>query len=135
MWIWVSELHRLGFRRRGEHYWQCERRYGLPASAYLSVFTAAREIERPGRRPGRERVEVAAFHVTFCLGLDRVHFYYHEAGEGAWEPGGHTSTPELRRYAIDPAKLRASADQIAGRVVTALGAELLPRAARPENEV
>jgi hypothetical protein len=127
MWLWLSELHRLGFRRRSERYWQCERRYGLPGSAYLSVFSHAQEVERTGLHGGRERVDVSAFHVTFCLGLDRVHFYYHEAAEAVWEAGGHTSIPEIRRYAVDPTELRARADQIAARMVTALGAELLPR--------
>ena len=28
MWLWDGELRRLGFRRKSERYWQCERRFG-----------------------------------------------------------------------------------------------------------
>jgi hypothetical protein len=30
MWILECELHAIGFRRRSDDYWQCERRFGLP---------------------------------------------------------------------------------------------------------
>jgi hypothetical protein len=130
MWLWACELRRLGFRRLSERYWQCERRYGLPDGAYLSAFAHAREREPSGR----ERVDVCAFHVTFCLGVDRVHFYYHEATDAAWEPGGHTSAAEIRRYAVEPAEPRRTADAVAARLVSALGSELLPRDGSAEAE-
>jgi hypothetical protein len=73
------------------------------------------------------RLDVAAFHVTFCLGVDRVHFYFHEVADGVWEPGGHTSALEIRRYRREPAELRSLADRIAGAFLSSLGMQLLPR--------
>jgi hypothetical protein len=124
MWLWECELRRLGLRRLSARYWQCERRYGLPEDAYLSVFSHAEE--RQGGE-GRERLDVCAFHVTFCLGVDRAHFYFHEAAEEVWEPGGHTSGTEIRRYRRDPAELRAVADRVAAEFLAALGLNLTPR--------
>jgi hypothetical protein len=123
MWIWLSELHRIGFRRRSSCYWQCERRYELPASNYLSIFVDSSEIDPAGR----ERIDFASFHVTFRLGADRVHFYYHEVGDNVWEPGGHTSSHELRLHDVNPAAHRELADQIANRLVAAMGGEFVPR--------
>lgn len=130
MWIWACELHRLGFRRRSPHYWRCDGRYGLPASAYLSLFHAGSDGESSRTQPSRIRFDVSAFHVTYCLGVDRVHFYYHEAGELSWEPGGHTSSRELRRLGVKPANMRAAADDIAARVAEAMGVTLQPRRQR-----
>ena len=127
MWLWNSELRQLGFRRLSERYWQCERRYGLPANAYLSLFSHARERQFTAGAGERERVDACAFHVTFCLGVDRVHFYFHECDEGVWEPGGHTSAAEIRRYRQEPVELREVADRIAAEVVSALGMKLTPR--------
>src|ERR671933_782818 len=119
MWLWVSELQALGFRERSGGYWQCERAYGLPAHAYLSIFFGAASRQRKSRRGPRPRlVDVSAFHVTLVLGVDRIHFYYHEQAEGVWEPGGHTSRAEIGRYAADPGELCRQADQIAARLVT-----------------
>ena len=36
-----------------------------------------------------------AFHVTFPLGGDNVHFYYHEHLDNVWEHGGHTAHHHL----------------------------------------
>jgi hypothetical protein len=127
MWLWECELRRLGLRRRSHWYWQCERRYGLPPEAYLSVFCHAQERQSQGGIGVRERVDISAFHITFCLGVDRVHFYFHEVGKGAWEPGGHTSMAELRRYLREPLRLRSVADGIAAKFLAALGMELLLR--------
>ncbi len=126
MWLWEFQPRPLGLRRLSDRYWQCERRHGLPADAYLSVFAHAHE-RRAARTAGRERVDLCAFHVTFCLGVDRVHFYYHERAEGVWEPGGHTSGTEIRRYRREPAELRAAADRIASEFLSALGMTLAPR--------
>jgi hypothetical protein len=128
MWLWECELRHLGLRRLSPGYWQGERRYGLPAGAYLSMFAHAEERQAAAGGARRERLDVCAFHVTFCLGVDRVHFYYHEAAEGVWEPGGHTSGAEIHRYRREPAELRAVADRVAAEVVAALGMSLLPRA-------
>src|SRR4051794_26920582 len=109
MWLWQDELHRVGLRRRSDGYWKAERRFGLPANAYVSVF--ARESRRPaaagpgrrrGRRAGRLAAEVSAFHVTFVVGRDNVHFYYHESGDRDWSPGGHTTAREIRALDADP---------------------------------
>jgi hypothetical protein len=127
MWLWECELRRLGLRRLSPRYWQCERRYGLPAEAYLSLFSHAEERQTSTSRAGRERLDICAFHVTFCLGVDRVHFYFHEVAEGVWEPGGHTSAAEIRRYRREPAELRVIADGVAGKFLAALGVELRPR--------
>src|SRR5437870_784608 len=98
MWLWECELRQLGFRRRSDGYWRCERRYGLPAEAYLSLFAGGEHDLFPEDVRARRRiVEVSAFHVTILLGVDRIHFYYHEVSETAWEPGGHTSSVEIAR--------------------------------------
>ncbi len=125
MWLWYSELQKRGFRRLSERYWQCERGYGLPVGAYLSLFPDA--CERMVFAGGCERFEVCAFHVTFCLGVDRVHFYYHEYDNGIWEPGGHTSRGEILRYNVGPDGLRNVADQIATELIEAFGMSLLER--------
>jgi hypothetical protein len=127
MWLWECELRQLGLRRLSAGYWQCERRYGLRRGAYLSVFSHAGERQAPAGGAGRERLDICAFHVTFCLGVDRVHFYFHEAADGVWEPGGHTSGPEIRRYRREPAELRAAADGVAAAFLQALGMRLMPR--------
>ncbi len=129
MWLWECELRQLGLRRLSARYWQCERRHGLPDGAYLSVFSHAQERQAARGAVGRERADVCAFHVTFCLGVDRVHFYYHELAEGVWEPGGHTSATEIRRYRRDPAESRATADQVASEFLSALGMKLTSRGA------
>jgi hypothetical protein len=127
MWLWVCELYQLGWRRLSEGYWRCERRYGLPEGAYFSVFSHAEEKRGTGGAALRERLDIAAFHVTFRLGVDRIHFYFHEVAEGVWEPGGHTSSVEIRRYSREPAELRAVADCAASEFLSALGIQLLPR--------
>jgi hypothetical protein len=129
MWLWACELRQLGLRRLSARYWQCERRYGLPGDAYLSVFSHARERHVTAGAVEHERVDLCAFHVTFCLGVDRVPFYFHEIAEGVWEPGGHTSATEIRRYLREPTELRAVADRVAFEFVSALGMRLLPRGA------
>lgn len=124
MWLWKCELHRLGFRERSADYWQCERRFGLPENAYLSVWIHAREREH---HLGRELLDVSAFHVTFQLDVDRVHFYFHEVGDHVWEPGGHTSSTEIRRHGVEPSLLRDLADDCAALLVAQWGGELLDR--------
>jgi hypothetical protein len=127
MWLWVCELRSLGLRRLSARYWQCVRRYGLPAEAYLSIFSHACERQTTPGGNELERIDLCAFHVTFCLGVDRVHFYFHEVADGVWEPGGHTSAVEIRRHLREPAELRTLADRVAAEFLSALGLELLPR--------
>ena len=129
MWLWAGQLQSLGFRRLGEFYWQCENGYGLEASAYLSLF-AHTLAGRPRRRVRsvQQWLEVAAFHVTFCRHVERLHFYYHELADGIWDPGGHTTAGEIRRHGIEPGPLRQSADRSATALLTALNAVLRPRA-------
>ena len=122
MWLWECELHAVGFRRRSDRYWQCERRFGLPQSAYLSIFEhAAFHVPERKRRTARHALEVSAFHVTFLVGVDHIHFYYHELDDYLWEPAGHTSNAEIRRHGVDPQILRDEADRIAEQVAHAFG--------------
>src|SRR5437016_2976269 len=111
MWIWENELRQAGFRRRSNCYWRCEKRFDLPSHAYVSLFVGG-QITGPGQPAPHALVEFSAFHVTFHVGMDNLHFYYHERSEGVWEPGGHTSSAEIRRYEIEPRQLREQADAI-----------------------
>lgn len=116
-------MRQLGFRRRGERYWSCERRYGLAGHDHVSVFSWSEQAV-PG---GRFAVEMTEFHVTFYRGGEHLHFYYHEMGDNAWQPAGHTSANELARLALDAAALRAGADAVARALVAALGGAWLGR--------
>jgi hypothetical protein len=128
MWLSECELRAIGFRRRSTHYWQCERRFGLPSDGYLSVFADGEcAIADSIGDTQPSHIEVSAFHVTFVLGVDNIHFYYHEHAENVWEPGGHTSRFEIERHGVEPRILRADADTIAELVVAALHGTLLPR--------
>src|SRR5579872_5870070 len=122
MWLWECELRELGFRRKSERYWRCERRFGLPLHGHLSIFSWS-EQALPGRRRDAARflVELTEFHVTFEIGLARLHYYYHERRENEWAPGGHTFGRALRRLGCDPAALRAEADAVAVELLAALG--------------
>src|SRR5262245_63383803 len=97
MWLWDFEAERLGLRERGPGYWQCVGRYGLPGHGWLSVFPWSEQRLIHARRRARRRLELDTFHVTFLLGVDHVHFYYHEGDEAAWQPAGYTSHGELLR--------------------------------------
>src|SRR5438874_13480322 len=123
MWQWDIDLRQLGFRRRGDGYWQCERRHGLERNDHLSVFSWS-EQTLPG---GRFLVELTEFHVTFYRGGEHLHFYYHELLDNHWQPAGHTSVNEIHRLGLDPEELRALADDIAAEVVFALDGVLLAR--------
>src|SRR5262245_4040070 len=124
MWLWESELQRLGFRRRSERYWQCERRFGLPAWGHLSIFPWSEHALSDNRL----LIELDTFHVTFAIEGEHVHFYYHEAStENDWEPGGHTSSAEICRLQRRPRSLRAQADEIAALLIAALAGALRPR--------
>jgi len=127
MWLWASELIELGFRRKSERYWRCERRYGLPNWAHLSLFSWGEHALPRKSGPSRLLVELTEFHVTFVLRHDHVHFYYHEHLENDWEPGGHTCAGHLRRLGADVAALRAQADAIAEALIIALGGRFYSR--------
>jgi hypothetical protein len=124
VWIWENELRASGFRQKSERYWHCERRHGLPENAHLSIFPSARQAAGPTSIP---LVEVAAFHITFRLEGEHIHFYYHEHGERTWAPGGYTSAREIARIGHKARRLRDAADRIAGALAEAMGCELLPR--------
>jgi hypothetical protein len=125
MWRWDGELGRIGFRRRGERFWLCERRYGLVGSDHVSVFSWS-EQSLPG---GTFLVEVTEFHVTLYRGGEHLHFYYHEMLDNQWHPAGHTSGAEIRRLGLDPERLRDQADLIAAVLAEALGGGPAPREA------
>lgn len=123
MWVWDSEMKRLGFRRRGERFWLAERRHGLCGHDHLAVFSWG-EQALPG---GAFVVELTEFHVTFYRDGEQLHFYYHETHENVWEPGGHTSAGEVARLGMSLPGLRGEADDIAAALVEAMGGELVPR--------
>jgi hypothetical protein len=127
MWLWASELNELGFRRKSEGYWRCERRFGLPPNAHLSLFSWGEHALPGAERPAPLLVELAEFHVTFVLRHQHVHFYYHERLHNDWDPAGHTSRAELRRLGVNRAELRARADAVAAAVAAALGGTFYPR--------
>jgi hypothetical protein len=123
MWLWQDELQQLGFRRRSERYWRCDRRYGLGSEGHLSVFSWSEQtVGTDGAL--RFLVELTEFHVTFPIGRQHIHFYYHEYHEKEWQRGGHTSRRQIARLGCDPRELRSRADAIAGAVIEALGAVL-----------
>jgi hypothetical protein len=126
MWLWASELNELGFRRRSEGYWRCERCFGLPGGAHLSLFSWGEQV-LPG---ARFLVELTEFHVTFVVRQEHVHFYYHERLDNDWDPAGHTSAAELRRLGVDGAALRARADVVAASLIAALGGTFYRRGER-----
>jgi len=128
MLILDVELRRLGFRRRSRRYWQCERRYGLPEDAYISIFSTGKDGRLDRVQCADARVlQLDAFHVMFLLDVDNVHFYYHQYADDAWEPGGNTSSAEIARHDVDPIGLREWADAIAAAFVRALDAHLWNR--------
>lgn len=90
MWLWSCELRQIGFRRRSRRYWQCERRFGLTGNSYISIF-----IHTVHSQNDRECLEISAFHVTFQVGIERVHFYYHEMANTHGSPAG---TPRVRSF-------------------------------------
>jgi len=120
-------MRRLGFRRRGERYWQCERRYGLSGHDHVSVYSRS-EQALPG---GAFAVELTEFHVTFYRGGEHLHFYYHEMADDRWHAAGHTSVNEIARLGLSAAELRAEADAVAQALVAALGGVLSGREACP----
>jgi hypothetical protein len=127
MWLHDLELSPLGFRRKGDRYWQCERRLGLSGNDHLSVYSWSEQ-----RLPrGRFLVELTEFHVTFYRGGEHLHFYYHELADNHWQPAGYTSHNEIRRLGLEPDVLRGEADAIATVLVQALGGVLLPRHREP----
>ncbi len=131
MWIWESELRELKFKSKSDHYWQCERGLDLPEAAYISIYPWS---SRTHPALGITIHEITAFHVTFLLGTEHIHFYYHEGEDEEWEPGGHTSTKEILRVHPAPKKLRRLADRIAKQFATALGREMLVRGQRRQRD-
>jgi hypothetical protein len=127
MWLYDLELEPLGFRRKGDRYWQCQRRLGLLGDDHVSVYSWSEQ-----RLPaGRFLVELTEFHVTFYRGGEHLHFYYHELADNHWQPAGHTSPNEISRLGLQALVLRADADSVAAALVEALGGVLLPRQERP----
>ncbi len=129
MWLRHWQLREAGFNERSGGYWQCEQGFGLPQHAWVSIFAGNWATSSRRRRSSRqELIEVSAFHVTFQVAVDHIHFYYHETMSGAWEPGGHTSYMEICRHGLVPLDLRSQADMIADQVAAALHGRRWPRA-------
>lgn len=124
MWIWSEQLKAMGFSRKSDRYWQCKNRYGLDDNEHLSLFPWS---EAPLHGSDQILVEMDTFHVTMLLGIDHVHFYYHERQENEWQPGGYTSPGEIRAHGANPRSLRARADAIAKCLVEALMGSFVPR--------
>jgi hypothetical protein len=122
MWLWESELRELGFRRKSDRYWRCVRRFGLAEGEHLSLFSWSEQTLPPSAASAvRYFVELTEFHVTFLVGTDHVHFYYHETLDNVWRPGGHTSARWIRRLGRSPRALKARADRIASQLIMKLG--------------
>ncbi len=117
MWLYDLELSAVGFRRKGERYWRCDRRHGLSEHDHVSVYCWSEQ--RIGQ--GRYLVELTEFHVTFYRGGERLHFYYHDHDDNHWRHEGNTSHAEIRRLGLEPAALRAEADAVARALIEALG--------------
>jgi hypothetical protein len=115
MWKWKCELHELGFHRRPQGLWICESRFGLGEDEHLSLFPDVETFWQ-----NQHLLCFSAFHITFEIFADNVHFYYHERNDNEWEPGGHTSSIEIRRLGQDVSQLRELADGIALRFVEGL---------------
>ncbi len=116
VWITFRAMRRLGFRRVSSRYWLCRDRHGLPPDAHLTVTD----------HDDRDPVDLSAFHVTFEVLDERVHFYYREEEPGVWSPEGHTPIADLRRLGVCRAAARRDADAIAARLVAALHARWMP---------
>ena len=126
MWICDFVLNELGFRCLAERFWICERGFDCAVHEHLSIYPWS-EHTAPG---GARLIELDTFHVTITLEAERLHFYYHERSTNVWEPGGHTSSAEIRRIGHNPERLRRRADAIAAALVAALQGALLPRRLR-----
>ena len=120
MWLYDARMSELGFRRKGERYWCCDRRHGLGGHDHVSVFCWS-ELRSPD---GRRLIELTEFHVTLYRGGERLHFYYHEHDDNHWRHEGNTSHAEIRRLGLEPAALRAEAEAVARELVAALGGVL-----------
>jgi hypothetical protein len=120
MWLWECELRELGFRRKSTRYWQCANRFGLEEDAHLSIYTWSEELPSASSGGKHVLIELSTFHVTFEIGLENIHFYYHERLENEWEPGGHTSRGEILRLGHEPMRLRERADAVARAFVEGL---------------
>jgi hypothetical protein len=123
MWLWEVQLYDLGFRRRSERYWSCARRFGLPDAAHVSIFSWSEQTIPDGRF----LVELTEFHITYEIGLDNVHFYFHERADNIWRPGGHTWFPHIKRLGVNPIKLRKKARRSAGELIAALNGVMCGR--------
>ena len=68
MWLNDAQMSDLGFRRKGERYWRCDRRHGLSEHDHVSVFCWSEQRATDGRR----LVELTEFHVTFYRGEEKA---------------------------------------------------------------
>lgn len=125
MWIWDYQLREMGFRQKNDLYWQCDRGFGLAEGDHLSLFLWTEQAHASPAAP-KSAFELTEFHVTFFLERNHVHFYYHEVRDGHWEPGGHTSSLQLRALGYEPGNLLAEADAIAQEFVRTLDGAWIP---------
>lgn len=126
MLIWTDDLKRLGFRRKSEHHWRCDRGYGLDSESHISAFLW--EVHDQAGESA-ECHEFAEFHVTIEVPGHNLHFYCHEVSCNEWAPAGHTSTAELACLGLDVDDLRELSDEISEGLVAVIGGEWCERAA------
>lgn len=124
MLVWTDQLRHLGFRFKRGQYWRCDRHFGLIGGDHISVFV---ETHHEGDSSELFWFQFSEFHITFERGSHNLHFYYHEAHNNHWSPGGYTSLDEIRRLGLDLLELRQSADEIASQFVAALDGAIHPK--------
>ncbi len=123
MWIWDYHLREMGFRQRSDRYWRCDAGLGLGEGDHVSLYLWTRQP----LSPSQTLYQLTEFHVTFLLERDHAHFYYHEMHDNRWQPGGHTSSLQLRGLGFDPGELIAEADAIAEEFIARFNGQWIPR--------
>jgi hypothetical protein len=73
MWLWDLDLHALGFKRKSERYWRCERRHERHNNEWQPLgHTSGRELRRLGRNRARMQREADGVAGLFVGALGGV---------------------------------------------------------------